>query len=67
MYHVFTDDWDEWFGGREYKKAKALYDQWVRDFGNVKLYREEYATKHDFEVTMSCEELCLESAGSFPW
>lgn len=59
VYHVFTDNRDEWT--RDLGEAKALFTTWGEEFGCARLYCE--LRDEDGETI---EEDCLEATGPYP-
>lgn len=66
-YHVFSDDYDEWYGEDEYDKALAAYDRLKKDgFACGRLY-EDYEHYEDGEPTGEFQDGdCLKSFGHWP-
>lgn len=59
MYHVFTDNTDEWTP--DILEANRLFDEFVSDTGCARLYQELH------EIDGEClEEDCLRSKGRYP-
>lgn len=65
IYHVFTHNMDGFV--LSYKRAKELYDEWLKDYEDVRLYKEVYSSQEEFEDGMNCEEDCILSNGNYPW
>jgi len=66
LYHVFTDNLDEWYSEAEIKQAEAQYEEWVKEYGNVRLYEETYETGEDYKNAINVREECLMSSGDYP-
>lgn len=66
-YHVFTNEQDEWLD--DYNQAVALYNEFIKEHGNARLYRETrisgISDAEDADIVIS--ETCLEFGGEWPW
>lgn len=61
MYHVFTNNCDEWVETK--KEAIRIFKQFVTDERCARLYVEEYEKVEDDEPI---REDCLKSFGAYP-
>ena len=60
MYHIFSDNRDEWI--RDRTEADELYDYWLSEYGSTRLYSCEYNEAEDIYDDIDC----LRSNGDFP-
>jgi len=66
VYHVFTDNRDEYFPEKSLEQAETLYQHWLEEYGNVRLYETLYETGEDYENETNVRENCIMSSGNYP-
>ena len=60
IYHIFTNNNDEWT--ESYKEAKKIYKDFIKEYGNARLYEEIYEKDNEEMI----EEKYLLGYGSYP-
>lgn len=61
FWHVFSNETDEYYGLEEEDKARAQFDEWVREYGCARLYLQVEDSNGDTEL-----EECWEAVGDYP-
>ena len=63
IYHIFTNSQDEWLN--DIKQARALFQEWVDEFGCARLYEEKWDNPEFGDEPT--EEHCIKSFGEWPF
>lgn len=65
-YHVFRDGQDMWVD--TYEEAEAIIKEWQAEdpTGDMRIYKDTYATKEDYDNGVQNDEDCMWSQGGFP-
>jgi hypothetical protein len=65
LYHSFTDRRDNWH--ETLKEAKAQIKEWKKEGEvNLRIYKETYDTKEEYEEGGETVEDCVYSVGAWP-